>query len=73
MMASMEDPLALLERSLIDEYLTSRGYTPDVLETLPRRTVERILADAGEAASLLMAQIDSRARYIKQLAGDEPE
>lgn len=69
----IEDPLGLLERSFIEEFLLSRGYTPEVLEAMPRRMAEQVLAEAAESASLLLAQIESRAQYVKQLRGGEEE
>jgi hypothetical protein len=62
-----EDPLDLLERSFIDEFLRSRGYTAEVLAAMPKRAAEQVLADAAEEASLLLAQIDSRRAYLKKL------
>lgn len=64
---TMDDPLDLLERAFIDEFLRSRGYTPQVLEGMPKRAVQQVMADAAEEASLLLAQIDSRRAYLKKL------
>jgi hypothetical protein len=60
-------PLAVLEQAFVEEYLRGHGYTRDLLTRLPRPTAERILAEAEEEASLLLAQIESRTHYLNDL------
>ena len=62
-----DSPLAVLEQAFVDEYLRGRGYSRDLLSRLPRATAERILAEAEEEASLLLAQIESRTQYLGTL------
>jgi hypothetical protein len=62
-----EGPLAILEQAFVDEYLQGRGYSRDTLARLPRATAERLLAEAEEEASLLLAQIESRTHYLNNL------
>lgn len=64
---NVDDPLDVLERAFIDEFLRSRGYTPEVLQAMPKRAAQQVLAAAAEEASLLLAQIDSRRSYFKKL------
>jgi hypothetical protein len=64
---TLKDPLAALESAFVDEYLRSRGYSREALEQMPKRTAERLLAEAEEEASLLLAQIDARSQYLKRL------
>lgn len=61
------DPLTALERAFVDESLRSRGYSRELLASMPRHAAERILSEAEEEASLLLAQIDSRARFLRTL------
>ena len=62
-----DGPLAVLEEAFVDEYLRGQGYSRAVLARLPRAAANRILAEAEEAASLLLAQIESRTRYLADL------
>jgi hypothetical protein len=62
-----DSPLAILEQAFVDEYLRGHGYTRDMLADLPRAAAERILAEAEEEASLLLAQIESRTHYLSAL------
>jgi hypothetical protein len=62
-----DSPLAVLEQAFVEEYLRGRGYSRDLLTRLPRATADRILAEAEEEASLLLAQIESRTHYLKNL------
>lgn len=62
-----DSPLAILEQAFVDDYLRGRGYSREMLTHLPRATAERILAEAEEEASLLLAQIESRKHYLGTL------
>jgi hypothetical protein len=62
-----DSPLAVLEQAFVEEYLRGRGYSRDLLTRLPRASADRILAEAEEEASLLLAQIESRTHYLKNL------
>jgi hypothetical protein len=70
---TVEDPLDLLERAFIEEFLRSRGYTPAVLRSMPKRAARQVMAAAAEEASLLLAQIDARRAYLKELRGKSGE
>jgi hypothetical protein len=65
----LDEPLAVLERAFVEEFLHSRGYTWEMLEQMPKRISERLLAEASEEASLLLARIDSRWNLLKELHG----
>lgn len=60
----LEDRQAALERSLIAEFLESRGHTRQSVATLPEAETERLLKAAAEHASLRLAEIESRAHYV---------
>jgi hypothetical protein len=66
-LTSLDDPLAALERALIDEYLTLRGYTRRSAARLPVRDAASLLSAACEYASLRLAEIESRAQYVDEM------
>lgn len=66
--APADAPLAALEQAFVEEYLQSRGYSRETLDRLPKAVATRILAEAEEEASLLLAQIESRTHYLVALA-----
>jgi hypothetical protein len=63
----LDDPLAALERALIDEFLTFRGYTRRAVAQLPSSEAASLLSTACEYASLRLAEIESRAHYIGEM------
>lgn len=56
-------PHAPLEQALIQEYLSSKGYTPADLRKLPRQQARQIMRAACQHASLKMAEIESRVGF----------
>lgn len=65
-----EDPNALLERALIEEYLKEKGYTRDDLKKLPAELVEKLMKEASRYASLKMEEVQARAHLVKELHDD---
>jgi hypothetical protein len=65
----VEDPLAALERLLIDEFLTLRGFTRRSVSQLPASQAAMLLSAACEYASLRLAEIESRAHYVDEIHG----
>jgi hypothetical protein len=63
----LDDPLAALERALIDEFLTLRGYTRRSVAQLPVPEAASLLSAACEYASLRLAEIESRAHYVDEM------
>lgn len=63
----MEDPNALLEKAIIEEYLRSRGLTLEALEHLPKRTRTRLMAEASRYASLKLAELEARAHFVDEV------
>jgi hypothetical protein len=63
----VESPDARLERVFIDEYLEARGHTRRSVLELPPVEAETLLRAASEHASLRLAEIESRARYIDEI------
>ncbi|MBE7433625.1 MAG: hypothetical protein HS100_06895 [Anaerolineales bacterium] len=65
-----EDPNALLERALIEEYLKTKGYTHEDLKKLPADLVEKLMKEASQYASLKMEEVEARAHFVKELHDD---
>jgi hypothetical protein len=63
----IEDPNALLERALIEEYLKQQGYSLKTLKTLPKDVVEKLMKEATRFASLKLEEIEDRARFIEEI------
>ncbi len=63
----MEEMHAALERSLIAEYLRSRGHTLESVAKLPQEQQEPILRSAAASATLKLSEIESRAKFVDDL------
>jgi hypothetical protein len=61
------DPLAQLERAFIDEFLRLRGHTLATLGALPIPDAHALLKAASAYASGRLAELESRARYVRAL------
>lgn len=66
----VEDPNALLEKALIEEYLKTKGYTHEDLKKLPADLVEKLMKEASQYASLKMEEVEARAHFVKELHDD---
>ncbi len=66
----IEDRSALLEYSLIEEYLKENGYSHKDLKKLPAELVEKLMKDASQYASLKMEEVQARAHFVKELHDD---
>lgn len=62
-----EGPQSTLERKFIQEYLDSKGYKPEDLSGLPEDERERLMREACQYASLKLAEVESRARFRKEI------
>jgi hypothetical protein len=60
-----EDPRAALERTLVDEFLGSRGHTRESAGGLPAADAAALLGAAHAHASLRLAEIESKAHYVE--------
>jgi hypothetical protein len=63
----LEEPLAELERRLIDEYLRKAGHDPDVLRACHDEATRKLLIDAAVHAATKLAEIETRAHYVRDL------
>ena len=66
----IEDPNALLEKALIEEYLHKKGYSRKGLKKLPTEQVETLMKEATLYASLKMEEVKARAHFIEELHDD---
>lgn len=66
----VEDPNAMLEKALIDEFLKLKGYTHEDLKKLPAELVEKLMKEASQYASLKMEEVEARAKFVKELHDD---
>lgn len=62
-----EGPQSALERKLIEEYLTEKGYHLSDLQALPEREARRLMREACKYASLKLAEVESRAQLRKEI------
>ena len=67
---AIEDPNAMLEKALIEEFLKQKGYTHDDLKKLPAELVEKLMKEASQYASLKMEEVEARAHLVKELHDD---
>ena len=63
----LEEPLAELERRLIDEYVRGLGHDPGALRQRGDAAAKKILTDAAQEAALRLTEIESRSHYVHQL------
>lgn len=61
------DPEAALELMYIDEYLQERGYTMKDLCALPEEEAKRLMIEACRYASFRLAEVESRAKFRKEI------
>ena len=66
----IQDRSALLENSLIEEYLKEKGYSHEDLKKLPAELVEKLMKEASQFASLKMEEVQARAHFVKELHDD---
>ena len=66
----VENPNALLEKALIEEYLKEKGYLHEDLKKLRADVVEKLMKEASQYASLKMEEVEARAHFVKELHDD---
>jgi hypothetical protein len=66
---TLEDPMAPLERALIDEFLKARGCTLSTVGQKPIAERQVLLKQAAQYAIGRLAEIDARASYLQQIHG----
>ena len=68
--APLEEPLAELERRLINEYVEAAGRTLSTLLAQHDEGSKKILEEASRYASEKLSEIEARSRYLHKLHGD---
>ena len=63
----LEDPEGPLESALIEEFLRARGLDSVALRTLPQDTAKRVLTEASVYATTKLAEIESRAHFVREI------
>jgi len=64
----LEEPLAELERRLIDEYLRKLGHDPAALRARHDDPAARtLLTEAAVYAATKLTEIESRSHYVREL------
>jgi hypothetical protein len=66
----LEEPLAEIERRLIDEYLRKAGHDPDALRARHDPEARKLLVAASVYAAAKLTEIESRSRYVHNLHED---
>ncbi len=66
----IEDPHAVLEKALIEEYLHEKGYSREALKNLSAELAEQLMKEASQFASLKMEEVEARARFVEELHED---
>ena len=62
-----EDMWAQLERSLIEQFLWSKGCDPAKLHTLPVERSRQLLRDASVYASGRLMEVEARAHLLEEM------
>ena len=65
----LQSPLGALERTLIDEFLRSRGLDQEALGKLPEAERHALMAEASTHASARLTEIESRSHFVHELHG----
>ena len=65
----LEEPLAELERRIIDEYIRALGHDPEVLRARHDQASRAILIDASTYAATRLSEVEARSHYVRDLHG----
>ena len=63
----LEEPLAELERRIIDEYIRGLGHDPDRLRSSNDPGDRKILVDASTYAATRLSEVEARSHYVREL------
>lgn len=68
--APLQEPLAELERQLIDAYVAGAGEDLQLLRSRTDAQARQILVEASRYASEKLSEIEARRHYMRTLHGD---
>ena len=63
----LQEPLAELERRIIDDYIRDHGHDPETLRASADASAHRILTDAAVYASTRLSEVEARSHYVRDL------
>lgn len=63
----LQEPLAELERRIIDDYIRERGYEPAALRASGDADARRILIEASIYAATRLSEVEARSHYVRDL------
>ena len=63
----LKEPLAELERQIIEEYIRRLGHDPNTLRTSMDAGARRILVEASTYAATRLSEVEARSHYIREL------
>lgn len=63
----LEEPLAELERRIIDEYIRSHGQDPAALRASADAAARKLLVDAAVYAATRLSEVEARSHYVREL------
>jgi hypothetical protein len=66
----IEDPNAVVEKALIQEYLKEQGSSLEELKKLPAAVAKKLMKEASRYASLKMEEVKARAHFVQELHND---
>jgi hypothetical protein len=66
----IHDPLAEIERHLIEAYLAGAGHHYDELAGRADDRARELLAEASQYASMKLSEIEARSRFLHDLRGE---
>ncbi len=67
----MEEPLAELERRMIDDYVRGTGQDPATVYARHDDAAKQLLANAAGFVAERLAEVECRSHYIRNLHGQE--
>jgi hypothetical protein len=67
--SALQPPLGSLERKLIAEFLQSRGYALETMDSVPEAERHAVLTEASTYASSRLTEIESRSHFVHELHG----
>lgn len=60
---SGEGPQSALERKLVEEYLTGKGYLREDLKKMPKEEAKQLMAEACMYASGKLAELEAKSHF----------
>lgn len=65
----LEDPMALLERAFIEQYLRQQNHTFDSIQLLGTEERRLLMVKAAQHAAVRLAEVDARSAYVHEIHG----